>query len=56
MRRNLGGDRGNSLGGDREKKLENALRKILGRAYHGIRAEMPQFDLLEIIQIAEEAL
>jgi len=56
MRVNLGRDRGNSPGGDREKKLEEALKKIIGLAAHGARAEMPQLQMMEIIETAREAL
>ena len=56
MRMNLGRDRGNSSGGDREKKLEEALKEIIGLAYHGARSEMPQLQMMEIIRIADEAL
>ena len=56
MRMNLGRDRDNSPGGDRIKKLEEALEKIIGLAYHGARAEMPQLQMMEIIETAREAL
>jgi len=56
MRVNLGRDRGNSPGGDREERLEEALKKIIGLAYHGARAEMPQLQMMEIIRIADEVL
>ena len=56
MRVNLGRDRGNSLGGDREKRLEEALKRIIGLAAHGARAEMPQLQMMEIIETAREAL
>jgi len=56
MRMNLGRDRENSPKGDREKKLEEALKEIIGLAYHGARAEMPQLQMMEIIETAREAL
>jgi hypothetical protein len=56
MRMNLGRDRENSPKGDREKKLEEALKEIMGLAYHGARSEMPQLQMMEIIRIADEAL
>ena len=56
MRVNLGRDRGNSPGGDREKRLEEALKRIIGLAAHGARAEMPQLQMMEIIETAREAL
>ena len=56
MRVNLGRDQDNSAGGDREERLEEALEKIIGLAYHGARAEMPQLQMMEIIKTAREAL
>ena len=56
MRVNLGRDRDNSPGGDRVKKLEEALNKIIGLAAYGARAEMPQLQMMEIIETAREAL
>jgi len=56
MRVNLGRDRDNSPGGDREERLEEALEKIIGLAAHGARAEMPQLQMMEIIETAREAL
>ena len=53
MRVNLGRDRGNPPGGDREERLEEALKKIIGLAYHGARAEMPQLQMMKIIRIAD---
>ena len=56
MRMNVGRDRDNSPRGDRIKKLEEALEKIIGLAYHGARAEMPQLQMMEIIETARDAL
>ena len=56
MRMNLGRDRENSPKGDREKKLEEDLKEIIGLAYHGARAEMPQLQMMKIIETAREAL
>ena len=56
MRINLGRDRENSPGGDRENKLEEALKEIIGLAYHGARSEMPQLQMMKIIETAREAL
>ena len=56
MRMNLGRDRENSPCGDREEKLEKALKEIIGLAYHGARAEMPQLQMMKIIETAREAL
>ena len=56
MRVNLGRDQDNSPGGDRVKKLEEALNKIIGLAAYGARAEMPQLQMMEIIETAREAL
>ena len=56
MRMNLGQDRENSPKGDREKKLEEALKEIIGLAYHGARSEMPQLQMMKIIETAREAL
>jgi hypothetical protein len=56
MRMNLGRDRESSPKGDREKKLEEALKEIIGLAYHIARAEIPQLQMMEIIETAREAL
>jgi hypothetical protein len=56
MRVNLGRDRGNSPGGDREERLEEALKKIIGLAAHGARTEIPQLQMMEIIETARQAL
>jgi len=56
MRMNLGRDRGNSPGEDREKRLEEALEKIIGLAYHGVRAGVPELHLMEIIQMVDDVL
>ena len=56
MRLNLGRDRDNSPEGDRVKKLEEALNKIIGLAAYGARAEMPQLQMMEIIETAREVL
>ncbi len=56
MRVNLGRDRGNSPGGDREKRLEEALKKIMSHAYYGVRAGVPELHLMEIIQMVDDVL